>query len=184
MARRKRFSIRGQQKTAREPEPADPALLRQYLANRDAPCPNCGYNLRNLTGEACPECGETLYLGLGQCPRCRRSLLVSLGLKEARPRAFLAGLIGLATSAGYSGLLLLHYMSIYVVFGQETYPTDAYLISAAFSFVASTGLLLLWLANRPLLDGRPVVHQTGLAVLCWLVPIVNMMVGVTILTMA
>lgn len=32
--------------------------LLEYLAERDVPCPGCGYNLRNLTGALCPECGK------------------------------------------------------------------------------------------------------------------------------
>lgn len=41
-----------------------PALVAAYLASRDAPCPGCGYNLRGLTGSACPECGKPLELRL------------------------------------------------------------------------------------------------------------------------
>jgi hypothetical protein len=39
-----------------------PALLQHYLANRDEPCPSCRYNLRNLTTNRCPECGDELRL--------------------------------------------------------------------------------------------------------------------------
>jgi len=38
------------------------AILTQYLANNDAPCPRCRYNLRNLTTNQCPECGLELAL--------------------------------------------------------------------------------------------------------------------------
>jgi hypothetical protein len=33
-------------------------LLLTFLRNRDAACPACGYNLRNLTRPLCPECRE------------------------------------------------------------------------------------------------------------------------------
>lgn len=48
-----------------QPPPADPALAL-YLAERDIPCPNpaCGFNLRGLSGSACPECGHELQIGL------------------------------------------------------------------------------------------------------------------------
>lgn len=36
--------------------------LRDFLADRDAPCPSCTYNLRGLSGPACPECGRALVL--------------------------------------------------------------------------------------------------------------------------
>lgn len=36
-------------------------VLRDYLAERDEPCRTCGFNLRGLTYERCPECGELAY---------------------------------------------------------------------------------------------------------------------------
>lgn len=38
---------------------------RLFLESRDVPCPNCRYNLRGVTSEACPECGEPIELQLG-----------------------------------------------------------------------------------------------------------------------
>ncbi|MBY0263560.1 MAG: hypothetical protein K2Q20_14535 [Phycisphaerales bacterium] len=35
----------------------DPDELREYLADHDVSCVKCGYNLRGLRGDACPECG-------------------------------------------------------------------------------------------------------------------------------
>ena len=55
-------------------------VLRTYLSERDAPCPGCGYNLRGLVGETCPECGIALDLDLkrdGVLP-ARRGLLLLL----------------------------------------------------------------------------------------------------------
>ena len=44
---------------------ADPhELLRSFLADRDQPCPSCGYNLRGLTTNHCPECAVPLGIGL------------------------------------------------------------------------------------------------------------------------
>lgn len=40
-------------------------LLVEYLADRDVPCPRCGYNLRALTNSICPECGDSLRLQVG-----------------------------------------------------------------------------------------------------------------------
>src|ERR1043165_104303 len=36
--------------------------LRTFLAERDVPCPKCGYNLRGLSGPTCPECNTLLAL--------------------------------------------------------------------------------------------------------------------------
>lgn len=39
-------------------------MLRLYLAERDEACPGCGYNLRGLSGERCPECARELALAV------------------------------------------------------------------------------------------------------------------------
>lgn len=44
----------------------DPERLISFLHERDAPCPLCGYNLRNLTSPRCPECGHLLKLTVTQ----------------------------------------------------------------------------------------------------------------------
>ena len=43
----------------------DLARLTDFLRDRDAPCPLCGYNLRDLTGDVCPECDHKLELTIG-----------------------------------------------------------------------------------------------------------------------
>ncbi len=48
----------------RPPADAD-TLLLEFLRARDAACPLCGYNLRNLSTTACPECREPLSLSVG-----------------------------------------------------------------------------------------------------------------------
>lgn len=49
-----------------QPDRAEQAdsLLEQFLADRDVPCPVCGYNLRGLNSTNCPECGASLNLGV------------------------------------------------------------------------------------------------------------------------
>ena len=39
--------------------------LRAFLRDRDAMCPICDYNLRDLASSTCPECGTTLQLAVG-----------------------------------------------------------------------------------------------------------------------
>ena len=60
------------------------SMLLEFVQGRDAECPGCGYNLRNLTKPVCPECREQLKLTVGlvkmrfglfvitlvPCPRC------------------------------------------------------------------------------------------------------------------
>lgn len=40
--------------------------LLAFLRGRDAECPACKYNLRDLTSPVCPECGTALVLGVRQ----------------------------------------------------------------------------------------------------------------------
>ena len=70
------------------------AMLRLFLTGRDVPCPQCDYNLRDLTGTRCPECGEELAL--------------RLQLGEPRQAAPIAGLVLLSAGAGLNGLLLIY----------------------------------------------------------------------------
>ncbi|MBL1217397.1 MAG: hypothetical protein D8M59_07860 [Planctomycetes bacterium] len=57
--------------TSGEPQPETPAdqadpVLIAFLAERDEPCPKCGYNLRGCTSTKCPECGTTVKLVIKQ----------------------------------------------------------------------------------------------------------------------
>jgi hypothetical protein len=72
----------------------EPTLLRAYLAGRDVACPQCGYNLRELVGTRCPECGEELTLRVQPV--------------EPRQAALLAGLVVLSAGAGMNALLLIY----------------------------------------------------------------------------
>ncbi len=53
-----------------EASPDDPSTwseadhLRHFLKGRDAKCPECQYNLRDLESASCPECGNALKLVL------------------------------------------------------------------------------------------------------------------------
>jgi len=56
----------GEQCCGDQVPPADETrLLLEFLQERDAACPVCGYNLRNLTRPVCPECRQELALTVG-----------------------------------------------------------------------------------------------------------------------
>lgn len=48
--------------------------LRVFLAERDEPCPQCGYNLRGLTAAVCPECRTQLAVQVFAARAQRRVL--------------------------------------------------------------------------------------------------------------
>ena len=47
-----------------DPTQAPPGTLQSFLADRDTPCPGCGYNLRGLPDSTCPECGIPIELSI------------------------------------------------------------------------------------------------------------------------
>src|SRR5690242_20481338 len=56
----------------------DSATLRAFLAERDAPCPACGYNLRGIEEPLCPECGGTVELAIGRRSSAAWVLLMAI----------------------------------------------------------------------------------------------------------
>jgi hypothetical protein len=56
----------------------DEQLLINFLAERDTPCPHCGYNLRGLQQAACPECNQAIVLKLGDAEHKLAAMIVAL----------------------------------------------------------------------------------------------------------
>jgi hypothetical protein len=106
-------------------------LLRVYLADRDVACPQCKYNLRNLAGANCPECGEDL--------RLRVSVL------EPRQAAPITGLIFLTSGAGMNALLLLYAMIELFPRNAGSRGLDKFIWVNAVEFVVMGGAVALWL---------------------------------------
>jgi hypothetical protein len=57
---------------------AAPDSLRAFLAERDVPCPGCGYNLRGTQDCVCPECGGPIELAITRSAAGRGWLLLLL----------------------------------------------------------------------------------------------------------
>ncbi len=74
-------------------EAKDAAILNDVLDRMSADCPVCRYELRGLTGSLCPECGSELR--------------ITIGLVEPRQAAYVTGIVGLASGAGFSLLILM-----------------------------------------------------------------------------
>ncbi len=67
-------------------------MLRKFLAERDAPCPACSYNLRGLTTDLCPECNQPLTL--------------QVALTEPKLASFVAGIVALSCGPGFCAVVL------------------------------------------------------------------------------
>ncbi len=72
--------------------PTEAQELAAYLAQRDCPCPACGYNLRGLQGSRCPECNQELR--------------VAVALTDAGFGRILGVLLPLAISGGILALVV------------------------------------------------------------------------------
>lgn len=72
--------------------PNEAEFLRAFLSGRDAPCPACRYNLRDLQSGHCPECGLALTL--------------RVNLVDPALGSFLTGIVGLAVGMGFHGSVL------------------------------------------------------------------------------
>lgn len=136
-------------------------LLRQFLDGHDVGCPGCGYNLRDLPGERCPECGQDIVL--------------DLQLAEPRQAALLTGLIGLSAGVGLNGLLVVYYLIILLLvrFGS---PDNRFLwtilIGLAVHGVALWAWLHFWRHVRQMRAGR----RWSLSVACCILPLVDIVI--------
>ena len=114
--------------------PADLDALREYLATRDAACPSCGYNLRGLTSDRCPECHQEIAL--------------RVSLVDPRVGLFLVGVVAWALGAGFSALLLLYGVIVLIRFGTFG-PNDLFFRILVISGLIQGGVLVCLLGyNR------------------------------------
>jgi hypothetical protein len=139
----------------------DSAFLRAYLAGRDAPCPNCDYNLRGLTGDRCPECGLELVL--------------RVSLSEPKLGAFLTGLVGLSAGAGFSGLIFLYWLlqTFFIRMGSSNEPRLLTIMLGG--LIIESAALLGWLKSRRRLRLMTSRSRWSLAYACWGLTLVNLL---------
>lgn len=125
----------------------DARLLRDFVADRDAACPKCGYNLRDITGATCPECG------------CRPIVVLKYSLPNRVPWL----LVVMATSAG---------LALLIVFFQFCPPDALHLKSvpavvSLCGFVALTIGLIVSLCARRRFMGLPRREQWFIVLLAF-----------------
>ena len=118
--------------------------LRAYLRGRDVGCPLCGYNLRDLGSDRCPECGR----------------FVRLGVSVAEPylRAWVTMLVPLLLSAGVGVFVL-------CVVGMEGWPPPRMVVLrvSLSSFVGAIPLAVLGVVLRRAILRIPQAGQWALA---------------------
>ena len=140
----------------------EPGLLQAFLSGRDVACPACGYNLRDLQGSRCPECGDELHL--------------QVGLVEPRQAAAIAGLIGLAAGAGMSGLLLGYVLIQVLLHPMPVSIFDHFVLLNAGGLVVEGIAVILWLRNWRLIRRLSASRRTALVLGCWGLSLLNLLI--------
>ena len=132
------------------------AMLTKFVASRDTPCPVCGYNLRGLQGNRCPECG--------------RRLVLAVGTTEPRLAAFIAGLVGLSSGLGFSALLLI-YVLFEAMFGRRGFsPSMLEVRCSSWAAVGAAGVWA-WVRVRKRLGRLREAAKWGWVGAAWLIGI-------------
>ena len=143
------FSQRAVSEDRENPEDSV-ALLLRFLHDRDASCPLCGYNLRNLVRPQCPECREDLVLAVGV-----RKLRFGWFLATITPGLF----------CGIAAPLLLIPMIAVPLRGGGAAPWF-FVATDAFGWLSGIAALVL-LRHRFLFLRQPQPAQRAWAVLAW-----------------
>lgn len=130
--------------------PDDVALLLEYLRGRDAPCPRCGYNLRDLQ--------------LPRCPECREELSLAVGFRKARFGWFLATV----TPGLFSGMCAAFLLVPMVMIPQTGGGPPPWPVFVADAFGWTSGLAaLVLIAARHAFIKQPDERQRAWAIVIW-----------------
>ena len=142
-----------------------PDLLQTFLHDRDVSCPNCAYNLRDLTSDRCPECGQQ----------------ITLGVQLARPRLaqFIAGIAPLAMTVGFY-VLLFAMATIESLASSDYEEIGEYVAMLLIPGILSFGLLLAWVRWRGRVRRALLPVRICLITACWLVPPVMIFVTLVV----
>ncbi len=140
----------------RELSPPDALLVRE-IAERNIPCPGCGYNLRGLPSPVCPECG-------------RRLRPADLRARPRQDTLFVLGTLGLVLALVLASLVGLVVLVMGVAMGPARVPGLALLVYAP--FVAAFFMLMrAWYRHEARFNLRPLDERISMTLLCLLAPV-------------
>jgi hypothetical protein len=135
--------------------------LESYLAAHDEPCPKCGYNLRGLRGDTCPECGTRINLDTILAP-----------LRRALGRRYLAGRSAAAGSFAI-GLTLMGGRTAEILNAGGRRGGVSGLVAGFVLFAAS----IVWLCSARRISELPLHWQGRLAAGLWAAIVVGVMIA-------
>lgn len=109
--------------------------LAAYLADRDEACPSCGYNLRGLASDRCPECMSELVL--------------RIAMAEPRLGLFLSTVVAWSLGAGFSVLLLVYLLVLMVIGGMMSLPPmDEFMATPVGGTLLEGGAVVLLIVHQ------------------------------------
>jgi len=133
-----------------ETREGDTTRLVDFLEERNVPCPFCGYNLRNLTENACPECQHRLCL--------------TVGVHHVRFGWFLVAVTPSLVS-GVAALSLLVLVAAAIIAGGGPIPPVFFLL-VLLGVLSGLGAVALVLCRHRFIQLRPQVQRRW-AALAW-----------------
>ena len=128
----------------------DTERLVEFLRACNAPCPLCDYNLRNLTENVCPECGQKLRLTVGV-----HHLRFGWFLATVTPSLF----------SGIAAVLMLILILAAVATGSGPFPPIVEVLEL-FGFASGVVALVLIVRRHRFIQLRPQVQRTW-AIVAW-----------------
>lgn len=104
-------------------------MLKTFVADRNVPCPVCGYNLRNLSSPQCPECSAGLEMRVGSA--------------DLRIGLWLVALLSAALPLGFGAMLCVVGLIIIIGKGADWGPMTGFILLSIIE-----GGLVTWLVVR------------------------------------
>lgn len=124
--------------------------LAAYLADRDEACPSCGYNLRGLTSDRCPE--------------CMTELVLRVAMAEPRLGLFLSTVVAWSLGAGFSLLLLVYLLVVMVMTPRSLPPMDEFLVTPVGGTLLEGGAVVLLIVHQRRVRRWPLTKRVALLV--------------------
>lgn len=109
-------------------------MLERFVAGRDVRCPGCGYSLRDLKADRCPECGDRIEL--------------RVNLSDPRLGLFIACVIGPAVGLGFHATIILWYGVVHL-FGGYHLGLRVLSVPIVSTFVLAAGMGYLLKHRNP-----------------------------------
>lgn len=124
--------------------------LAAYLAERDEACPSCGYNLRGLASDRCPE--------------CMTELVLRVAMAEPRLGLFLSTVVAWSLGAGFSLLLLVYLLVVMVMTPRSLPPMDEFLVTPVGGTLLEGGAVVLLIVHQRRVRRWPLTKRVALLV--------------------